>query len=38
LLSYWGLPNVQMINREVHVAKNTIEAKFRACREAAEQV
>lgn len=30
LLSYWGLPNLQVINREVHVAKNSSEARSRA--------
>lgn len=29
LLSYWGLPNLQMINREVHAAKCAIEARHR---------
>ena len=30
LLSYWGLPNLQVINREAHVAKCAIEARYRA--------
>jgi hypothetical protein len=30
LLNYWGLPNLQVINREVHVTKCTIEARYRA--------
>jgi hypothetical protein len=29
LLSYWGLPNLQMINRDVHAAKCAEEAKSR---------
>jgi hypothetical protein len=29
LLSYWGLPNLQVINREVHAAKCAIEAQAR---------
>jgi hypothetical protein len=29
LLSYWGLPNLQVINREVHAAKCAIEARDR---------
>jgi hypothetical protein len=28
-LAYWGLPNLQMINREVHVAKCAAEATHR---------
>jgi len=30
LLSYWGLPNLQVINRDVHVTKCAIEASDRA--------
>jgi hypothetical protein len=30
LLDYWGLPNLQMINRDVHVAKCADEARDRA--------
>ena len=30
LLSYWGLPNLQVINREVHAAKCADEAKARS--------
>jgi hypothetical protein len=30
LLSYWGLPNLQLINRKVHVEKCAIEARYRA--------
>jgi hypothetical protein len=26
LLDYWGLPNLQMINRDVHVEKCAVEA------------
>jgi hypothetical protein len=29
LLNYWGLPNLQVINRDVHIAKSTIEARDR---------
>jgi hypothetical protein len=29
LLDYWGLPNLQVINREVHVAKCATEARDR---------
>ena len=29
LLSYWGLPNLQVINREAHVAKCAVEARYR---------
>src|SRR6266568_5257178 len=29
LLDFWGLPNLQMINRDVHVAKCAIEARDR---------
>jgi hypothetical protein len=30
LLSYWGLPNLQLINREAHVAKCAAEAAIAA--------
>jgi hypothetical protein len=30
LLSYWGLPNLQLINREAHVAKCAAEAGYRS--------
>jgi hypothetical protein len=33
LLSYWGLPNLQLINRKVHVEKCAIEARYRASRD-----
>jgi hypothetical protein len=29
LLHYWGLPSLQMINRDVHVAKCATEARGR---------
>ena len=29
LLDYWGLPNLQLINRDVHVAKCVTEAQHR---------
>jgi hypothetical protein len=29
LLDYWGLPNLQAINRDVHVAKCAAEARDR---------
>jgi hypothetical protein len=29
LLSYWGLPNLQVINRDVHAAKCAEEATYR---------
>jgi hypothetical protein len=29
LLAFWGLPNLQVINREVHVAKCAVEATYR---------
>jgi hypothetical protein len=29
LLDYWGLPNLQVINRDVHAAKCAIEARAR---------
>src|SRR6476659_5466927 len=29
LLSYWGLPNLQVINRDVHAAKCALEARDR---------
>jgi hypothetical protein len=29
LLGYWGLPNLQVINRNVHVAKSAVEARDR---------
>jgi hypothetical protein len=29
LLAFWGMPNLQVINREVHVAKCAVEAKGR---------
>lgn len=29
LLDFWGLPNLQMINRDVHAAKCAIEARDR---------
>jgi hypothetical protein len=31
LLSYWGLTNLQVVNRDAHVAKCAIEARYRAC-------
>jgi hypothetical protein len=31
LLGYWGLPNLQVINRDAHVAKCAIEAQDRRC-------
>jgi hypothetical protein len=30
LLNYWGLPNLQVINRDVHAAKCASEARYRA--------
>ena len=30
LLSYWGAPNLQVINRDVHTAKCAEEAKYRS--------
>ena len=32
LLGYWGLPNLQVINREAHVAKCATEARYRVSR------
>jgi hypothetical protein len=32
LLDYWGLPNLQIINRDVHVEKCADEASWRAAR------
>jgi hypothetical protein len=29
LLGFWGVPNLQVINRDVHVGKCTEEAQFR---------
>jgi hypothetical protein len=29
LLNYWGLPNLQLINRDVHAAKCAVEAQHR---------
>ena len=29
LLGYWGLPNLQVINRDVHAAKCAVEATYR---------
>jgi len=29
LLGYWGLPNLQLINRDAHVAKCAAEAGYR---------
>jgi hypothetical protein len=29
LLTYWGLPNLQVINRDVHAAKCAVEAQDR---------
>lgn len=29
LLGYWGVPNLQMINRDVHAAKCAVEANYR---------
>ena len=29
LLHYWGLPNIQVINRDVHLAKCVAEARDR---------
>jgi hypothetical protein len=36
LLGYWGLPNLQVINREVHVAKCATEARGRCAARVAE--
>lgn len=33
LLAYWGLPNLQVINREAHRAKCALEARHRAARD-----
>jgi hypothetical protein len=33
LLCYWGLPNLQVINRGVHIAKSATEARYRASRD-----
>jgi hypothetical protein len=33
VLSYWGLPNLQVINRDVHVTKCAIEARYRPSRD-----
>ncbi|HKY07360.1 MAG TPA: hypothetical protein VJQ55_03925, partial [Candidatus Binatia bacterium] len=30
LLSYWGAPNLQVINRDAHVAKCTEETRYRS--------
>ena len=32
LLDYWGMPNLQMINRDVHVEKCADEANWRRAR------
>ncbi len=32
LVAYWGLPNLQVINRDAHVAKCAAEARSRATR------
>jgi hypothetical protein len=32
LLDFWGLPNLQVINRDVHITKCAIEARYRASR------
>ena len=37
LLAYWGVPNLQVINREAHVAKCAEEAQHRALRGASRQ-
>jgi hypothetical protein len=29
LLAFWGLPNLQVINRDVHAAKCAVEATYR---------
>jgi hypothetical protein len=29
LLEFWGLPNLQVINRDAHVAKSALEARGR---------
>jgi hypothetical protein len=29
LLSYWGVPNLQVINRDIHAAKCAEEARYR---------
>ena len=36
LLRYWGLPNLQVINRDVHVAKSATEARGRQAARVAE--
>ena len=35
LLAFWGAPNLQVINRDVHVAKCAQEAQYRGQRQAA---
>jgi hypothetical protein len=30
LLGFWGVPNLQVINRDVHVGKCAAEARFRS--------
>ena len=37
LLTYWGLPNLQVINRDVHAAKCAIEARDRRAASSLEQ-
>jgi hypothetical protein len=36
LLSFWGLPNLQVINRDAHAAKCALEAGLRGTRQAAD--
>ena len=35
LLDFWGLPNLQVINRDVHIAKSVGEAAYRRLRDSA---
>jgi hypothetical protein len=34
LLAFWGVPNLQVINRDAHAAKCAVEAKYRGSRQA----
>jgi hypothetical protein len=35
LLDFWGMPNLQIVNRDVHIAKSVSEAAYRRSRPSA---
>jgi hypothetical protein len=35
LLDFWGMPNLQIVNRDIHIAKSVSEAAYRRSRPSA---